>query len=50
MEKLTNDIVSVKAPLGLILFILNIIPGLGTIINSFMGSDWHTTTFVIGLL
>ena len=50
-ESLTEDLVQVNSPWGLVLLLLNIfIPGLGTIINSCMGDKWHVTTFIVGLL
>jgi uncharacterized membrane protein (DUF485 family) len=51
LEKQIADINHVKAPMGIILLILNIIiPGVGTFINGLMGDKIHLTTVIIGIL
>lgn len=50
-EPLTSDLVAVDSPWGIILMIVNIFfPGIGTIINSFMGSKVRVTTLIVGIL
>ncbi len=50
-DPLTSDIVSVGAPWGVVLLIVNIFfPGIGTIINALMGSKCHVTIFIVGVL
>jgi len=50
-DRLIDDIVSVRSPWGIVLLILNIVwPGLGTIINSAMGSKCRATTALVGVI
>ena len=50
-NKWKNDLVPVQAPMGIVLFIVNIfLPGIGTIINSFMSSSLRSDTLLVGLL
>ena len=50
LELLKLDIVYVDNTMKIILFILNVFPpGWGTMINSFMGEEWHKITFFVGL-
>lgn len=49
--ELIQEIAPVNPPYGVILLIINIIwPGMGTIINSFMGEQFNGTTLVVGLI
>ena len=49
--KLKDELTPMKSPMGVILFIVNIIlPGIGTIINSFMGSKFNSTNCIVGLV
>ena len=48
---LKSDLVTVKAPMGLVLMLVNIfLPGIGTMINACMGSSFRATTFIVGIL
>ena len=50
LEGLQADLNSVSSPWGIVLLILNIVwPGLGTIINSFMGDKVHCTSLLVGV-
>ena len=50
-DKLTADIVSVPAPWGIVLLIINVLlPGIGSIINSLMADKVRVTTLVVGIL
>ncbi len=50
-SKLSEEIAAVKAPWPLIMLVLNVVlPGIGTIFNSFMGERFNVTTFIVGIL
>ena len=51
LDDLAKELAPVKSPMHIVLLILNIIwSGLGTMINSCMGSKFNSTCFLVGLI